>query len=712
MAQNIIGQVIQKRYRVEGFIASGAMKTVYRVRDLERSVPLALKMLHGDLEEDPAMLRSFKRETKAIQELGHPNIVRFYGLEQAKKMVFMLEEYIDGPALKDILKERKKLSVEESLVYLKAMCAALGYAHNRGIVHCDVKPGNVMVNQGGEIKLTDFGIARHTGSDTTSTLAGAGTPAYMAPEQVMEKEVTAATDVYALGVMLYEMLTGQRPFRGTESGSERGGNTQNERIRYAHLKLDPPDPRRLNKALSEELAGAVLKALEKEPRERYQTTAEFFETVCQVAGIPSARVSDRAPLKHTISCEDEEQEEDDRTPEGDGGGFEPEFIPAWRRIWGRIWPQNSPYLALGVVVMGMVSFFIFRPDPGEEKSTTIAQNQPSRSIILPTTSPATSDAETQTVPSPSPTRTQQVFTATSVPPTATVLAPPAISDVKLIDAGIFWMGASDEDIRIVTDLGSDFFRLFQNELPYHEVYLDAFYIDTYEVTNRKFQEFISSTNYVTLAERDRSLPRIYLYTPSGSDPDFTIDGTANWKNPDARGTGIQKILDHPVVFIAWQDANAYCHWVAPNGHLPTEAQWVKAARGTDGRVYPWGNIYNGEFLNGSDYTLQQDRSLFMYDDGFKFTAPVGSYPQGASPYGVQDMLGNVSEWVQDYYDGNYYASSPTNNPTGPSIGSGDQYFIHGGSWYSGPKFNRISRRQFPEDMGIQQNFGFRCAYGP
>ena len=373
MAQNIVGQVIRNQYQVESYIASGAMKTVYKVKDLERSVPLALKMLHGDLEEDPAMLRSFKRETKAIQELKHPNIVRFYGMEQSKRMIFMLEEYIDGPSLRDILKDQKKLKVEYALIYLKAMCAALGYAHNREVVHCDVKPANVMVSQGGEIKLTDFGIARHAGSDTTSTLAGAGTPAYMAPEQVLAKEVTAATDIYALGVMLFEMLTGQRPFRGTESGSEQGGNTQNERIRYAHLKLDPPNPRRLNKTISEELAGVVLKALEKEPRDRYQTTAELFEALCQAAGVPADRVPDRVPLEHIRPNVDPEPPVDPVPPP----------IPWWRQVWLRI----APYLAAAVVVVGLAVLFVFRPDRDDGDSIATAQIQPSPSATSPTNPP-------------------------------------------------------------------------------------------------------------------------------------------------------------------------------------------------------------------------------------------------------------------------------------------------------------------------------------
>jgi Tol biopolymer transport system component len=163
------------------------------------------------------------------------------------------------------------------------------------VVHCDVKPGNVMVDRGGNIYLTDFGIARHAES-TTTTLGTMGTAAYMAPEQIRGESVTPATDVYALGVVLYEMLTGQRPFRGNEAGTEKGGTTANERIRYAHLHLSPPDPRSLNPSIPEGLAQVILKAMAKESYERYQNTQDLFIAARAPIGISAEQVFDRVSL--------------------------------------------------------------------------------------------------------------------------------------------------------------------------------------------------------------------------------------------------------------------------------------------------------------------------------------------------------------------------------------------------------------------------------
>lgn len=293
----IIGQVILDRYRVDAFVASGGMGAVYRVWDLQRNVPIAMKVLHTDLADDPSVYKRFFREAKALENLAHPHIVPFFGLGRTSETTFLLERFVDGPSLKEILSKRdnKRVSVLEALTYLKALCAALGYAHANGVVHCDVKPGNVMVDRGGNIYLTDFGIARHADS-TTTTLGLAGTPAYLAPEQVRGEPVTSQTDIYALGVVLFEILTGQRPFLGTEKEAESGGSTAGERIRYGHLRLPPPNSRLLNPDINEQLAQVILRCLAKEPKQRFSSTREFYLAACASAGVNPEAVPGRVDI--------------------------------------------------------------------------------------------------------------------------------------------------------------------------------------------------------------------------------------------------------------------------------------------------------------------------------------------------------------------------------------------------------------------------------
>ena len=292
---NPIGQTLLNQYRVDAFIGAGGMSTVYKAYDLKRSVYLAMKVLHADLADDPSVFKLFQREARALQKLAHPNIVPFYGIYQDQGFTFLLERYVDGPSLKGVLRQRQSIPVPETLAYLKAMCAALGYAHVNGVVHCDVKPGNVMVDRGGTVYMTDFGVARHAES-TTTTLATAGTPAYMAPEQIRGEAVSAETDIYALGIVLYEMLTGRRPFLGDERDSQVLGSSTGERVRYAQMNLPPENPRVFNPAIPEALAQVILRALVKRPEGRYKSTLELYNAAVAASSTDPTQVADRVPV--------------------------------------------------------------------------------------------------------------------------------------------------------------------------------------------------------------------------------------------------------------------------------------------------------------------------------------------------------------------------------------------------------------------------------
>lgn len=297
MTANLVGQTVANQFRVDAFIASGGMGTVFRVWDLERNVPLAMKVLHADLAEDQAILERFQREARALWKLEHPNIIPFYGLYQTPSHNLLLQLYIDGPTLKDIFNQLSGniLPTSDLLCIMKSLCSALGYAHNNNVIHCDVKPANVMIDRGGKVYLGDFGIARHAESDVTA-LPGAGSPAYMAPEQITSNSVTKETDIYALGVLLFELLTGQRPFRGSEKGTEKTGNSINERIRYAHVNLPRPDPRQFNPGISPQLAAVVLRALEKDPARRFSSCQELLNSLSAAMGVVVDQIPDRISL--------------------------------------------------------------------------------------------------------------------------------------------------------------------------------------------------------------------------------------------------------------------------------------------------------------------------------------------------------------------------------------------------------------------------------
>ena len=283
---NLVGQTLLGQYLVEEFIASGGMGAVFRVRDLKRNVHLAMKTLHSELAEDASVMRRFQREALALSTLTHPHIVRTYGLYQSDGLVFLLQDYIDGFSLKGLLNKQASgiLPLPEMMTVMKALCSALGFAHASGVIHCDIKPANVMVDRSGKVYLTDFGIARHAES-TTTTLATAGAPAYMAPEQILGQPVTAATDIYSLGVLLFECLTGRRPFLGNEPSAAGAGETTADRLRYAHLRLPPPNPSAVNPAIPAHLAAVIQKSLAKQPSQRYPNASAFLDAAADAAGM-------------------------------------------------------------------------------------------------------------------------------------------------------------------------------------------------------------------------------------------------------------------------------------------------------------------------------------------------------------------------------------------------------------------------------------------
>lgn len=270
---DLTGKLLGDRYRVEGFFGHGGMADVYQVWDLQRAVYLALKILHSDLAEDAVFLRRFKREAQVLEHLQHPNIVRFYGLEEWGGLAYILMDFIDGLTLrKEIFLNNKGLRPARILQLVQPVCSALHYAHRMGMVHCDIKPANIMIHRNGTVYLTDFGIARVI-EGRTQSFPSAGTPAYMAPELIMGQQPTAASDIYSLGVVIYEMLTGgERPFTG--EAAQRHGNTT-QRIVWEKNNIDPPPPSRYNRSITPELEAVTLHCLEREPSARFASVLDL-----------------------------------------------------------------------------------------------------------------------------------------------------------------------------------------------------------------------------------------------------------------------------------------------------------------------------------------------------------------------------------------------------------------------------------------------------
>ena len=282
-------------YKLDAVVAHSGMGTLYRATDLGHGRTVAIKIPHPEMEADPVLLERFRREQEIGQLFEHPGIVKTYNSEERSRL-YMVLEWVEGRLLRSLLNEERVLPVDRAVKMTMALCDAMDAMHKRGIVHRDLKPENVMVDDRDNIKIIDFGIAmkedarRITHVGVTSML---GTPDYISPEQVQGKRGDQRSDIYALGIMLYEMLTGRVPFSGPNPLA-----VMNDR-----LVQDPQPPAELNPEISPELQEIVFRALEREPRHRYSTASEMAwdlehqdQVGVETARIPSARGNSRFPL--------------------------------------------------------------------------------------------------------------------------------------------------------------------------------------------------------------------------------------------------------------------------------------------------------------------------------------------------------------------------------------------------------------------------------
>jgi serine/threonine protein kinase len=254
-------------YRIDSLVARSGMASIFRATDLRTGQPVAIKIPHPEMESDPVLFDRFHREEEIGKKMDHPGVMKVL-TDEDRSREYMVMEWVDGRLLRQILAENGKLPPERAVRIALGICDALDYIHTHGVVHRDLKPENIMVDAGDHIKLIDFGIAGQAGARrlTFAKLSQVmGTPDYISPEQVKGKRGDARSDLYTLGVMLYEMLTGKVPFRGPNPFA----------IMNDRLLNNPIPPRELNPQISPELQEIIYRAIERDPKNRYAKAREF-----------------------------------------------------------------------------------------------------------------------------------------------------------------------------------------------------------------------------------------------------------------------------------------------------------------------------------------------------------------------------------------------------------------------------------------------------
>ncbi|MFI1766962.1 Stk1 family PASTA domain-containing Ser/Thr kinase [Streptomyces sp. NPDC020800] len=281
----LVGQVLDGRYRVDARIAVGGMATVYRALDTRLDRVLALKVMHPTLAADGSFVERFIREAKSVARLAHPNVVQVFDQGADGSYVYLAMEYIAGCTLRDVLRERGALQVRAALDILEPVLAALGAAHRAGFVHRDMKPENVLIGDDGRVKVADFGLVRSVDTVTSTTGSVLGTVSYLAPEQIEQGTADPRVDVYACGVVLYEMLTGGKPHSGDSPAQ----------VLYKHIHEDVPPPSALVPGLPYELDELVASATARTPDLRPHDAAALLGQVLRARAELTAEQLDALP---------------------------------------------------------------------------------------------------------------------------------------------------------------------------------------------------------------------------------------------------------------------------------------------------------------------------------------------------------------------------------------------------------------------------------
>ena len=308
----LVGLVFDHRYEVQQKIGVGGMADVYRGKDTLLGRPVAIKILHQNFGSDQDFVARFKREAQAAGKLNHPNVVSMYDVGFDQGFHYIIMEYVSGCTLKEYIQHHgDQVTVQEAVKITVAIAEGLEHAHMMGIVHCDVKPHNILITDSGRVKVTDFGIARAINSATTMMYTNSvmGSAHYISPEQASGKSINVSTDIYSLGVVLYELLTGEVPFRGETPVS----------VALQHVKDRVVAPRIKNPMIPPQLEQVVLMALEKEPGKRFGSISEMIQALRMSLGYrggTSARPMQHdfatqvlPPLETEVLEEEEEQQE-------------------------------------------------------------------------------------------------------------------------------------------------------------------------------------------------------------------------------------------------------------------------------------------------------------------------------------------------------------------------------------------------------------------
>lgn len=653
--------IIGGKYRIERLLGSGAFAKVYLATHVLLKAPVAVKVLHKDAPgigsaEFGRFRERFLQEAQLGKRLKHPNVVRVDDFIEDEGVFYLVMEFCAGGSLKDRLDRARKsgqaVPVAEAVRLALDVARGLAALHVIEVVHRDLKPSNILFDAEGHAFVADLGLAQTRDNLSQRTLLGSqarpqpGTPGYMSPEQAENyPHLAPSSDIYNLGIVLFEMLTGHL--------------YDNERhpTRVKSLRADVPP------WLDKLVASMLSWASTARPRNGAIAARLLEEEKWQIKADEQAPTAAEKPAVAAQALA-----KDPTPPIPAPARVDPTPPPPPRKRGLPGWAL----IGIGVAVVALLALGVAEVSRGgpSAAATAVARKTAASPTTVLTATPTMIGTPPALVTAMKDTATP-TETAT---PTPTVAA--GATRVREMDgavmvyvpAGEFAMGSASDDS-----------QAYDWEVPQQRVKVAGFWIDRTEVTNGQYRKFMEAGGY-------------------DKEEYWTEAGWA-WKQrnmvpPGCWSDGRLNQAQQPVVCVRWYEASAYAHWVG--GRLPTEAEWEKAARGTDGRLYPWGNA-----------SPDCGRLNFWRKDPgcVGRTSPVGSYAKGVSPYGALDMAGNAWEWVSsEFRDYPYESDDGREDQSGTAV-----RVLRGGSWLNfAPVVRSAARLSYNPDK-LSNNFGFRVA---
>ncbi|MCP4146338.1 MAG: SUMF1/EgtB/PvdO family nonheme iron enzyme [bacterium] len=660
-------------------LGKGGMGSVFLGVQEKLNRKVAIKILFPHWASDSNVTKRFIKEAETSANLYHSNIVSIIDVGQTDEFYYIIMEYLEY-SLRDILKD-KALTINSSLDIVKKLSTALDFAHGKGFVHRDLKPENIMFRNDDTPVIVDFGIVKALDNSTRLTETGTsiGTPYYMSPEQARGHEIDGRCDFYSLGIVLYEMITGHVPYKGTDS------------VSTILQHFNEPIP-----TLNEEFS--------------------YLQPVinAMMAKKAGQRVKDGSDLLKLIST----METVDKKI-GGGTTIITDNIETGS-IEGQLGKKNNKkqmIVLAAIIAAAVIITGYFLPAPGKKDASTdnpvnaADKQEPIKKTVGAEDFTALMDKARDNLKNKNyqkalefAQKAKTIINNKNIqalekrikqflqPPPYIKAIEPLASRLDIPETGCWEAEFDNQTVMVYIPPGEFLMGSSQgekDEKPAHSVKVDGFWMGKYEVTVEQYEAFIKDTGRKPL-------------------PDSLSD-----ISPGKR---------YPVVGVSRPDALAYCSWLSKKTGttpgmtglqfaLPSEAQWERAARGNTTAMYFWGNSVKDicNYANTADRSAKSNfpkwSSFVDCDDGYIFTAPVGSFK--ANPFGLYDITGNVMEWCCDLYDANYYGRSPSQNPV--NLNKGSDYSLRGGCWGYAAGSSRISKRFHLKNPGKRYGkiVGFR-----